>query len=158
MQSPVVSLVAQCWNHWPRSAVQCKIRAMYRLGPDFMALLTVKQWIGACGNREFCAYIGQASRVSREFWLVLVLLHVTRHSSRTQLVHKFGACTVSGKCWSHSQNSAVSRAMKLGPAKIVRTVHLLWSSAVVMIFSCWSYVYTSLTLCTTVWGCGQIVK
>ena len=50
-----------------------------------MALLNHKNGICAYGKREFYTYVKCISRVRMEFFLVACVLHLTRHSSLTQL-------------------------------------------------------------------------
>ena len=62
-----------------------------------MALLNHKNGICAYGKREFYTYVKCISRVRMEFFLVACVLHLTRHSSLTQLAQKFSAWTISTK-------------------------------------------------------------
>ncbi len=93
-----------------RVAVYFTWQKLWWPGPNFMALLTL------CKESVLTeADVKHISRISRKFVLVPCILHVTRHSSLTQLAQKFYACTVNGEWWKQVQNSALSRAMKLGP-------------------------------------------
>ena len=60
---------------------------VYRLGPNFMDLLTVNKEFGTCRSREFCVYVKRVSQVTSEFGAYSVF---TRHSTLTQLAQKFG--------------------------------------------------------------------
>ncbi len=89
-------------------------------GLNFMALLTVsnKSALTEAGNFALTSSIFHG--FSRDILLVYLctcVLHVTRHSSLTQLAQKFGTCPVSEEWWLLAQNSSVSRARKLGPGQ-----------------------------------------
>ncbi len=68
-----------------------------RTGTNFMALLTVSKESALTENRDFRAYVKHITRLAGNFCLCVWLLHFTRHSSRTHLAQKFGACAVSGE-------------------------------------------------------------
>ena len=88
--------------------------AHQRTGPKFMALLTVSKEsaLTEAGNSVLMASVFH--RLAANFGFCACVLHVTRHSTLTRLAQKFGACTC-GEKWPLAKNSAVNRAMKLGP-------------------------------------------
>lgn len=66
--------------------------------PNVAALLTVSKE-SAYRGKEFHAYAKWISQVRREFLLVCIRLHVTKHSSLTQLVQRVDACTAALWNW-----------------------------------------------------------
>ena len=81
-----------------------------------IALLTInKQRINTYESREFSAYVKHISQVSREFLLTCIcecVLHITRHSSLSQLAQK--------SVFARKQRMAeFSTAMTLGPGKSI---------------------------------------
>ena len=63
-----------------------------------MALLTVstESALTEAGNSVLTASIVHGLAANLGF--CVCVLHITRHSSLTRLVHKFGACTKAGNC------------------------------------------------------------
>ena len=90
-----------------------------------MALLTVstESALTEAGNSVLTASVFHG--LGAKFGFCACVLHVTRHSTLTRLVQKFCVC---GESRLLAQNSAVSRAMKLGPghdrmARVESSVH-----------------------------------
>ena len=87
--SPLISAFGITVTLFPRKILRWLVWAQFH-GSAYR-----KQRICAYGSIEFWAYCKRISQVSREFWL-------TRHSTLTQLAHKFATWTymyVSGEWW-----------------------------------------------------------